>query len=1289
MSRPNHIEGQFIVKFAPGGAAIAETAGLAEKLGARVMHQDAKGLQLWSLDGPGAAQALEALRNNPAVDYVEENLQVSIGQLSDDPKLSSQWALNHSADFDIDAPEAWDLATRGDGVTVAVIDTGIDYRHPDLDGAMWRNAGEIAGNGKDDDGNGYVDDVFGWDFVNNDANPLDDHSHGTHVAGTIGAEGNNGAGISGVAWSASMMALKAFDASGNGSSYNIARALDYAVSMGADISNNSWMLTGFSRAVSDAIARAGQADHLVVLAAGNNGVNVEGTSYTPTMTHANMLTVAAHTSSGGRASWSNYGSKSIDISAPGAGILSTMPGGGYGYKSGTSMATPHATGTAALVWSANPTLTALEVRKAIMDSVDPMASMKGLTVTGGGLNAAKALATFSTPVATADDSATVAEDKAVSINVLANDGAGLVVTATGKAAHGTATVSADGGSVLYTPNADFFGTDSFTYSVSDGKGGLGQATVTVTVTPVGDAPVAVNDAVSTAAGQTVTIAALANDRDPDGDPLTITGVGKAANGTATVTADGALAYTPKAGFTGTDTFTYTISDGRDGAATATVSVSVAPAGTSVIAPVFSSAGISAYDVQDGAGTVTVGDGGARLDLVGNLWKKAALDATIAPDTVLTFDVRIDRLGEIQGIGVDVDSTINNGNDMAFVLAGSQASPGWAALNYSLHGTVGSAWQTVSIDLGKYVSGPVKYLTFLNDHDGGAGDASASYANIRLTSGTALTVNTAPRAADDTAATVAGTPVTVAVLANDGDPDGDALTVSGLGAAGNGTAVLNADGTVTYTPGAGFTGTDSFSYTVSDGRGATDTASVGVTVAAPVESGSGVYSPALETSSVSSYGNQDGSSSVSVAGTGSVLSVSGNAWKKIPIATSITADTRLVFEARIDSLAEIHGIGLDADNIIDNGNDIAFVLGGSQAAPKWATFNHTYKGAMGSEWATISIDVGAHYKAAAKYLTFINDHDVSNAKGGASFANIRFEGAQTATNSRPVAVDDTARTVTGGSVTLDVTANDTDPDGDALAVTAVGAPGYGTATVGSDGRVTYRPDNGFTGTDTFTYTVGDGRGGEATGTVAVTVDAQTGYTPTLSGARSYGDQDGVGGATLSADGTGLTLSGNAWKAVAADYMVTANTVLTFDARINSLAEIHGIGVDADAVVNNGNDIAFVLGGSQKPPAWAIFDSTHAGALDGTWRTVSIEIGKVFTGDIDYLTFVNDHDVASPTGSASFANIRFTEGHPVSGGAADVAGVTEMAGLGMADAAEALGLAGVTIDGHPDAGDWLVA
>jgi len=411
--------GEVIIKF-KSGPSLAGADQLQSSLQASVLATASNdALQLWQIDGMTTEEAIAAYQDHPLVEYIEPNAIYTLQggptttstpattPLPNDPSLSDQWGLHNIGqtggivDVDIDAPEAWQQST-GSNVVVGVIDSGIDYTHPDLNDNMWVNTGEIAGNGLDDDGNGYVDDVYGYDFINNDSDPIDDNSHGTHVAGTIAAETNNGIGVAGVAPDAQLMALKIFDAAGTTTTFAITQAIEYATLMGADLTNNSWGGGSFSQAIYDAIAAAGAADQLFIAAAGNGGPDFIGDNndliphYPSNYDLDNIIAVAATDHTDQLGVFSNYGATSVDLAAPGVDIWSTIPGG-YGIKSGTSMATPHVAGVAAQVLSQDPSLSFQQVKQAILDGVDPVAALAGTSVTGGRLNAFNALNPGTTP----------------------------------------------------------------------------------------------------------------------------------------------------------------------------------------------------------------------------------------------------------------------------------------------------------------------------------------------------------------------------------------------------------------------------------------------------------------------------------------------------------------------------------------------------------------------------------------------------------------------------------------------------------------------------------------------------------------------------------------------------------------------------------------------------------------------------------------------------------------------------------------------------------------------------
>lgn len=315
-----------------------------------------------------------------------------------DTAFTSLWGLHNTgqnggkADADIDAPEAWDYTTGSRSVLVGVIDTGIDHTHPDLAANMWINLNEIAANGLDDDNNGYVDDVRGWDFANNDNNPMDDHLHGTHCAGTIGGVGNNGKGVVGVCWQVSLVGLKFLSSSGSGTISDATEAVAYGTQIGVDMTSNSWGGGGYSLLLKSAIDAAGTANILFIAAAGNESSNSDSeVNYPSGYDSANIIAVAATTRSDVLSYFSNYGAVTVDLAAPGSEIYSTAPSGGYATLSGTSMATPHVTGACALLLAHNPTLSPTAVKTALLSSVDPLPALKGLCVSGGRLNAARAL----------------------------------------------------------------------------------------------------------------------------------------------------------------------------------------------------------------------------------------------------------------------------------------------------------------------------------------------------------------------------------------------------------------------------------------------------------------------------------------------------------------------------------------------------------------------------------------------------------------------------------------------------------------------------------------------------------------------------------------------------------------------------------------------------------------------------------------------------------------------------------------------------------------------------------
>jgi subtilisin family serine protease len=313
-----------------------------------------------------------------------------------DSSYNQLWGLHNTGqsagtvDADIDAPEAWEFSTGSADVLVAVIDTGVDYNHLDLRDNIWANPGEIAGNGIDDDGNGFIDDQRGWDFYANDNNPFDETGHGTHCAGTIGATGNNNLGVTGVCWDVSIIPVRFLGPSG-GSTSDAIEAVNYSTALGVDLSSNSWGGGSFSSLLESAIASANTAGILFVAAAGNDSVNNDsGPHYPSSYSGSNVIAVASTTASDTLSGFSNYGRTSVDLAAPGSSIYSTLPGNLYTSYSGTSMATPHVSGALALLRAMAPELDHLQLKQHLLANVDPLPALASITSTGGRLNLAKA-----------------------------------------------------------------------------------------------------------------------------------------------------------------------------------------------------------------------------------------------------------------------------------------------------------------------------------------------------------------------------------------------------------------------------------------------------------------------------------------------------------------------------------------------------------------------------------------------------------------------------------------------------------------------------------------------------------------------------------------------------------------------------------------------------------------------------------------------------------------------------------------------------------------------------------
>jgi hypothetical protein len=629
-----------------------------------------------------------------------------------------------------------------------------------------------------------------------------------------------------------------------------------------------------------------------------------------------------------------------------------------------------------------------------------------------------------------DDTATVAEDSSVTVNVLGNDSDAdndtLNVTAVTQGTNGSVTLNP----VTYTPNANFHGTDSFTYTVSDGNGGTDTATVNITISPINDPPVANDDTASVVEDDSVTVNVLGNDSDADNDTLTVTAVTQGAHGTVTLNP---VTYTPSPNFFGTDSFTYTIADGNGGMDTATVTVTIAPSNDNLTAN-----DDSATVAEDGSVTVTVlgndsdpendvlsvqsvtqGTNGS-VAIVGSQvtytpnanfhgadsFTYTASDGNGGTDSA-TVTITVTPVNDAPVAGDDTASVVEDGS-VAITVLGNDADVdddllSVTSVTQGTHGTVViNGDDTVTYTPAADYNGSDSFTYTVSDGE------SDDTATVTVTVGAA---NDAPIASNDSASTSEDNPVTVTVLGNDTDPENDTLSVASVTQGTNGAVVINANNTVTYTPAANFHGADSFTYTASDSNGGTDTATVTVTISSVNDAPVANDDPA----SVA----EDGSVTVAV----------------------LANDT-------------------DADN------DTLTVTARTQGAHGTVTLN------------PVTYTPAANYNGPDTFT-----YTISDGHGGTDTATVNVTVG--AANDAPVANNDTATVAEDGSVTVAVLTNDTDLDNDTLTVTARTQGAHGTVTLNP---VTYTPAANYNGPDTFTYTISDGAGGTATATVNVTVTA---------------------------------------------------------------------------------------------------------------------------------------------------------------------------------------------------------
>lgn len=420
-----HVPGEIVVKFKAGKSKNFLSAKTLSSLGIQGQRDVKLSYDTLSVlkvsEDKSLTSVIAALKNNPNVEFAEPNFIYSVNPIKehgvvskkllkspfydftaptpDDPSFGKLWGLRNTGSnepngsagvegADVNALKAWDITKGSRAVRIAVIDTGVDYTHPDLKANMWVNPKEIPGNGIDDDGNGFIDDVYGYDFANNDSNPMDGNGHGTHCSGTIGAVHDNKIGVAGVMSDVQIMAVKFLGDDGSGTLEAAIKAIDYATLMNVDLMSNSWGGGGRSEALLDAIKRASDKGIIFTAAAGNSSSNNDASpSYPASYDTPNMVAVAATTAQNGLASFSSYGRNSVHIAAPGHNILSTVNGGGYDVYSGTSMATPHVSGVLGLLLAKEGRMPHSVMRERLTMTSVPVAALRGKTQTAGRIDA--------------------------------------------------------------------------------------------------------------------------------------------------------------------------------------------------------------------------------------------------------------------------------------------------------------------------------------------------------------------------------------------------------------------------------------------------------------------------------------------------------------------------------------------------------------------------------------------------------------------------------------------------------------------------------------------------------------------------------------------------------------------------------------------------------------------------------------------------------------------------------------------------------------------------------------
>jgi hypothetical protein len=735
------------------------------------------------------------------------------------------------------------------------------------------------------------------------------------------------------------------------------------------------------------------------------------------------------------------------------------------------------------------------------------------------------------PPRAVDDNVTTPEDTAIQINVLSNDtddGSGTQVLSVGTPAHGTAFKNVSTGNITYTPSANYYGPDSFTYTIRDLGNLTATATVYVTVTSVNDLPVAVSDSASTAEDTPVTINVLANDSDPEGDALSVAGASQGLHGSTQVNADNTITYTPALNYYNSDSFTYTLRDANGGTRTGTVNVTISPVNDPPVA-----VDDTAVTAEDTAKTISVrtNDSDPELDTLTltGVTQPAHGTATFTTASVTytpaanyngadaftytisdgkggtasaTVSITVTPVNDAPSAGADA-ATTNEDTAAAFNVLANDTDPDGdslavTAVTQPAHGSATFTASGVTYTPAANYNGADSFTYTVSD--GHAGNATGTV------SVTVTAVNDAPSAGTDAATTNEDTAKTIPVLTNDSDLDGDSLAVTAVTQPAHGSTAFTAS-SVTYTPAANYNGSDSFTYTISDGHGGSATGTVNVTVtavndppAAGTDSTTTNEDAAVAISVLTNDSDTDGDSLTVTAVTqpahgSTTFTASGVTYTPAANYNGADSFTYTISDGNggnatgtvnvtVTAVNDPPSTGADsATTPEDTAKSIPVLTNDSDPDGDSLTVTAVTQPAHGSTTFTAS---GVTYTPAANYngpdsFTYtISDGNGGNATGT---VNVTI----TAVNDPPSAGADSTTTNEDAAVTVSVLTNDSDPDGDSLTVTAVTQPAHGSATFTVSG-VTYTPAANYNGTDSFTYTISDGNGGSATGTVSVTITA---------------------------------------------------------------------------------------------------------------------------------------------------------------------------------------------------------